>query len=541
MKPVFRKRGDGMKKAVALLLAAVFTVCLFSSCRKNEITALYFAVNGAAESFDPQIVGPGAASVVVRNCFEGLVSVNENGEILPGAATRWEISEDGLTYRFYLRSGAKWHVSSTARSGLGEKLPEDFAPEVTADDFVFALRRAVDPLTGARSAELLSNISGAPEILAGEVPRESLGVRAADEHTLEITLLQPEPGFLETLTEPVCMPCNRTFFEASGGRYGLLMRYILSNGPFFLTRFDDTSFRMERDPLYTGPHPAQADVIWLYSGDDTAAVINGLAERDYSGAYLTETEASGLRLHKAETLRAGDVLRGFLFNCKNEALANDDIRRAFFAAADVQALCAAAGKTATGAYSPAALRPSLADVSSPAPQKAARYLERGLAALPETDLNFTLLCEEAYNTPLRYFLQEWQKAFGVNCSVTLENVSAAALEKRVAEGDYDIAFYPVRASLFSAAGYYSRFSAGNAGGSLCSLESAVYDAAVQALRFAAPGAVDSALRRAEKLLSSEYVLLPVWQESTCFVCVQGVSGVILLGGADRLYLYNAVC
>ena len=134
-----------MKRALALLLCLALTAGLFSACRKNTVSALYFEVEGAAAAFDPQIAAEGAVRIVVRNCFEGLVAVGDGGEILPAAADRWEISEDGRVYTFYLRRGAKWHISETVKSGIGEKLPEDFAPDVTAKDFVFALRRAVDP------------------------------------------------------------------------------------------------------------------------------------------------------------------------------------------------------------------------------------------------------------------------------------------------------------------------------------------------------------------------------------------------------------
>ena len=83
-----------MKKALALLLAVILTAGLFTSCRKNKLTALYFAVDGAAGSFDPQIAASSAVRIVVRNCFEGLVSVDPSGQILP-AAMRFAVKEAG--------------------------------------------------------------------------------------------------------------------------------------------------------------------------------------------------------------------------------------------------------------------------------------------------------------------------------------------------------------------------------------------------------------------------------------------------------------
>lgn len=522
-----------MKKALSVILCVVLLAGLFSGCRKSTVSALYIAVNGAAGSFDPQIAAGDAVRIVVRNSFEGLVALDETGAPVPAAAERWTVSPDGLVYTFYLRKDAVWHVSDTAKKGLEEKLPEDFAPAVTASDFVFALRRAVDPATGAPDSALLSNIKGAADIMAGAAGLSALGVAAEGKYQLSITLERPEPGFLEALAEPIAMPCNQTFFEATGGRYGLLMKYIISNGPFYLTRFEDTAFRMARNPDYTGAHPAKTDVVWLYSGEEQSAVLENLSSKDYSGACMPERAALANAPKGAEVLNAADTLRGFLFNCKNEALAEANIRRAFFAAAEPQVLAEAYGKEPAAAVCPASLQPQTAFSVRYNEARAEGLMRAGLEKLEKQNVGFTLLCEETYDTAMRRYLQTWQRVFGVLCSVEIEAVSAETLKARVEKGDYDLAFYPLRADFYAPAAYFARFA-----GTLCGWNNDAYTAAVENLRFA-EGDAAALQKNAEALLSGAYVFLPVWQEGTSFVAVAGVTGVELLSGPDRLYLNNA--
>ncbi len=521
-----------MKRAAAVLICFVLLAGLFSACRRNTVSALYFSVPGKAAGFDPQIAAGEAVRVVVRNCFEGLVYLDETGAPMPAAAERWTVSPDGLEYTFTLRQGAKWHISETAKSGLEEKLPRDFAPEVTAADFVFALQRAVNPDTGAPDAALLSNISGAAQIMAGEAAASTLGVRAQGKYTLIITLEKPEPGFLEALAEPVSMPCNKTFFDATGGRYGLLMKYIISNGPFYLTRFEDTAFRMARNPDYTGRYTAEADVIWLYGDETEAAVLEAIAEKDENGAYLTERTALSAGIRKAEVLGAQDVLRGFLFNCKNEDLADENVRKAFFAAAEPAVLAEAFEKEAAAAVCPASLQPQMRFSVNYRETRAQALLGEGLQALEKQSVSFTLLCEEAYDTAMRRYLQTWQRVFGISLSVELETVSAQELLSRVNKGEYDIAFAPVRAELYAPAAYFGKLAA------YSGYADEDFAAAVEALRYA-EGDGKAAQKTAESMLINAAVFLPVWQESTSFLAGPGVSGVKLLSGPDRLYLFDA--
>ena len=137
---------------------------------------------------------------VLRDLYEGLVAENPDGSLGPGTAQRWEISEDGLTYRFYLRDDARWSNDDP----------------VVAEDFVAGLRRTVDPATASGYAKSLSPIVNAPEVIRGELPPSALAVSAPAPDIVEIELRQATPYLLGLLTNSPTSPLHRASFEAHG-------------------------------------------------------------------------------------------------------------------------------------------------------------------------------------------------------------------------------------------------------------------------------------------------------------------------------------
>src|SRR4051812_45878471 len=136
--------------------------------------------------------------------FEGLVHYGPAGEPVPGVAERWRVSDDGLHYTFTLRANARWSNGDP----------------VTADDFVFALRRAVAPATASRYAFILFPIANAEEIAGGTITDPAqLGVAAPDAHTVAFRLKAPTPYFLGLLTHHMAFPLHRATLERHGDRW----------------------------------------------------------------------------------------------------------------------------------------------------------------------------------------------------------------------------------------------------------------------------------------------------------------------------------
>ncbi len=530
---IYVLRGEIMKTRglLSLILCAVLLAALFSSCSKNEAKAFYFAVEAPAGTFDPTIVSDTTAGIIVRSCFEGLVCADEYGSVTPGAAVNWTVSPDGLTYTFELRPDACWHITSNAQEELEGKLPENFDLSLTADDFVFAFRRAVDPAMGAPDAYKLSSIAGAQEIMRGEVSPAALGVEALSAHELKITLTRAQEDFLYVLTEPLCMPCNETFFNASGGRYGLFIKDSLTNGPFYLSYFDDGVYRITKNPDYHGDHTPKADVIRFYVCSDKETLYSELKDDEYSGALLSESDlASFTPGKKTELLSSADVTRAFLLNAKSETLSDVWVRTAFMLATDVENFASVYGEK-KAYYSPApSVVKNAADYAfSPeyAPEKAVKLLSSALEKSEKTSVTISLKCEERFELMLKKQLQDWQKIFGTSFNINVEPLSADELEKAVRSGDYEAAFYPVRAESFSASDFFSRFLSASPN-NVFGIEDTAADTAVS-------GGDAKSISAA---LYENAVILPVWEENTYFFCAENVTGIKLLPGTDCIYFYD---
>ncbi|EQB2601101.1 peptide ABC transporter substrate-binding protein [Aeromonas salmonicida] len=175
------------------------------------------------ESLDPAQIRSGfPGEVVLVDLFEGLVSEDGQGKIVPAQAQRWETSEDGMVWRFFLRPQLKW--------SNGEPL--------TAQDFVYAWRRLLDPAQGSPSAGLLlaTGINNAQSIYAGALELTSLGVEAESSQILKVTLERPVPYFLQLVSQRPFVPVNEQALTRFGKEWTQPGK-LVSNGAYKLVNW----------------------------------------------------------------------------------------------------------------------------------------------------------------------------------------------------------------------------------------------------------------------------------------------------------------
>lgn len=556
-----------MKKITAVIMLLIFAVSAFCSCSSSDSIVLFFAVKEKAGSFDPQIVSDDTASIVVGNCFEGLLRLDENGNTVNGAAKNYTVSPDGLTYTFYLRTDAKWHLTSNAQKQLEKELPENFDLSVTAYDFRFALIRAVDPATNSKQSHLLGNILNAKEISDGTLTADNLGVKAIDKYTLEITLSQPQSNFEKVLTQPVCMPCNETFFEACSGRYGTLIAFSLSNGPFYLSRFDDTSYRLNKAADYVGESEAVPDYIWLYVDNDKDSLITSLKENEYSGAVISDNIYSSLKITKKMTVvECPDVLCCFIMNPKDEVFCENGMRMALASATDVSNIALSAERAAAEGFVPICA----ADKTATHPnvyseENAVAYLKSGLNKLGVQSVNVTLKCEEKYEDAMKKQLQEWQRILGISVNFTVETSSENEIKSAYESGNYQLIFYPLQAGADSAYEYFASLPIEFYGVPVQKdIEDTLSDKDTSNEQKDTPASQDEnaptkeyilsltdsmnsstdehykeTYKELESRLAASSVMLPVWNENSYFVCTENVKNVLYFSSNDSLYFHKA--
>lgn len=190
-------------------------------------------------TLDPQMAMDGASFEVIANYTDGLMQMDESGRTVNALCQSYKLSEDGCVYTFTIHRNANW--------SNGEP--------VTAEDFVFAWRRAVDPANACEYAYMLSDIGrikNAAEIISGEKDKSELGVTALDEKTLQVELEEPVSFFLSLLYFPTFYPVNEDFYQACGEEFGTGPETVLSNGAFVLDAYEPgcTAFHLSKNEDY---------------------------------------------------------------------------------------------------------------------------------------------------------------------------------------------------------------------------------------------------------------------------------------------------
>ena len=223
------------------------------TCPAGEV-CLEYGNTTEPSTLDPIKTTLTTEATIVRELVEGLAANAPDGSPIPGMATSWETSPDGLVWTFHLRD-AKW---------------SDGTP-VTADDFVYAYRRALDPKTAASYAYLLYLIKGGEAINSGRAAPESLGAAALDARTLRLTLAHPAPYLPQLLQHQSFSPVP-AHVVARWGDAWIQPGHYVSNGPYRLVnwRLGD-SVSLEKNPLYYDAARVCIDRIDFYPTQDTVS------------------------------------------------------------------------------------------------------------------------------------------------------------------------------------------------------------------------------------------------------------------------------
>jgi oligopeptide transport system substrate-binding protein len=215
--------------------------------------------NGAEPgSLDVHLCEGVTCSAILRDLYEGLVSEAENGDLVPGAARDWHVSDDGLTYTFYLREDAIWSNGDP----------------VTAYDWEYSLKRSIDPKTMSSYGFILYPIKNAREIATGEIDADSLAVQAVNDYTFEITLGSPTPYFLGLLTHSQSYAVNRLSVEEHGSEHTRPLSMV-SNGAYVLDEWVVQShIKVVRNNNYWDNENTVIDEVWYYPTEDKTGELS---------------------------------------------------------------------------------------------------------------------------------------------------------------------------------------------------------------------------------------------------------------------------
>ncbi len=240
---------NGMKvKGVQWGLAAAALLLVSFSAPELDAGVLRRGTNDELPTFDPQYLVGNSAGAIMYDLFEGLVSRAPDGSTVPAIAESWDISEDGTVYRFRLKESAKWSDGKA----------------IAAGDFVYSFKRMLDPRSGTRGASALFPVLNATAISRGEKPVDSLGVRALDPRTLEITLEGLAPYFIGLLASYSNAPVPAHVIEEHGRRW-TQPGVMVSNGAYMLNKVvTNTYYQLVKNPHYHSAQTVSIDEVFYY-------------------------------------------------------------------------------------------------------------------------------------------------------------------------------------------------------------------------------------------------------------------------------------
>lgn len=248
---------------VALVAAFALAACQGApqrpACPADQV-CLEYGNDSEPQTLDPQKANLVNEFAIIGDLIMGLTTEAPDASPVPGAATHWETSVDGLVWTFHLRP-SNW---------------SDGAP-VTADDFVFGIRRTLDPKTASIYAYLLYVIEGGQAANEGRAPLDTIGVRAVDPMTVEITLTHPVPYLPELTKHQSFFPAPRHVVETLGDAWVQPGNYV-SNGPFKLTgwRLGD-KVTVEKNPAFWDAKNVCLDRINYYPTPDVVSAERRIA------------------------------------------------------------------------------------------------------------------------------------------------------------------------------------------------------------------------------------------------------------------------
>jgi oligopeptide transport system substrate-binding protein len=370
------------------------------------------------ETIDPQKSTGVTEANIEYELFEGLTTYSVDGDVVPGAAESWEISDDGKTYTFHLRKDGKWSNGDP----------------VTAGDFVYAFRRLLDPALASDYAFIIDMVVNAEQIRKGEEKDPTkLAVEAVDDHTLKISLKNSTPYFLGLLRHNSVLPVHQKSIEAHPEDW-TKPGNLVGNGAFTLSEWTpQASLTMVKNPNFHDAANVKLDKIVMYPTEDIAEELKRFQAGELHVTNdLPSEQIPWLKENMKDELSIEPYLGTYYYsiNLTREPLGKQkEIREALAMAIDRELLIdkiTQAGQMPAYAWVPPGLigytqaKISWADMPMDARLARAKELMTAAGYGPDNPLKFEILYNTSENhKKIAVAIQSMWKAIGAE--VTLNN------------------------------------------------------------------------------------------------------------------------
>ncbi|MGI6173110.1 MAG: peptide ABC transporter substrate-binding protein [Christensenellales bacterium] len=532
-----------MKKLLALLLAALIALGVMGVAFAEEVQTVNVCIGSQPETLDPQLNSASDGSNYIKHLFEGLMKFGWDGEgVVLGVADNYTVSEDGLVYTFHIRDDAKWSDGQ----------------DLTAEDFLYSMKRLVDPATAAPYAgDMGKYILNGLEIVNGKKSVDELAVKVIDAKTIEITLVNNCPWFLEIMAFPTYYPVRKDIIEQYGDAWTTSPESLIGNGAYKLESYtmDEEIVMVPSETFYDADKVVCKRICFKLITDPNAKLAAMRAgEIDWADDYPSEE----LETLKAEGLfHTKPQLGTYYVNINNtvEPFTDARVRKAFMLAIDPQYL---SDVVTHGTYLPAtdfvgggfmqddgsdfADYETVIDRSDPAANivKAQEYLAE--AGYPNGEgfptVTYSTNVSGVHLPTAEALVYMWKENLGVNVEIEQMEWNVLLAARRNGEHtmarDGWVADYGDPSNLLDLFTSYS-------GNNSTFYKNPDYDAIMQA----AAATTDKAehfklLHDAEKLAFGEdAVCIPVYYYATSWICTPEIQGVTTYPTGEKLFM-NAV-
>ncbi|KGX85602.1 peptide ABC transporter substrate-binding protein [Pontibacillus litoralis] len=400
-------------------------------------------------SSEPGALHPGLAegthdSWPLTHLFEGLTKKNADGEIEPGMAEKWETSEDGMEWTFFLKGDVQWSNGDP----------------VTAHDFAYAWLHALDPNVGSTYAYQLYYLKGAEAYNSADIDNMSedelqqlkgqVGVEVLDDQTLKVTLEKPTPYFLDLTSFYTYYPINKKVQEDNATWFQEAEGYV-SNGAFKLTEWNHKeNIMLEKNDNYYDKDLVHLDGIHFVMIEEASTTWQMYRNGELDYVYPLPQDVVG-ELSSADDPEfniASDLATYYYnFNTEKKPFNNAKVRKALSMAIDREQLVefvAQGGQTPAYGVVPGGIndvdgdfRDNGGELFEMDVEQAKQLLEEGLAeeGIDSMDKVTILYNTDEGHQAIAAAIQEmWRKNLGIQSK--LENVEFQVKLDREKAGDF---------------------------------------------------------------------------------------------------------
>ncbi|MCV2521282.1 peptide ABC transporter substrate-binding protein [Bacillus velezensis] len=503
-------------------------------------TTLNINIKTEPFSLHPGLANDSVSGGVIRQTFEGLTRVNSKGEPEEGMASKIETSKDGKTYTFTIRDGAKWSNGDP----------------VTAQDFEYAWKWALDPNNESQYAYQLYYIKGAEAANTGKGKIDDVGVKAVNDKTLKVELNNPTPYFTQLTSFYTYMPVNKKIAEKHKNWNTNAGENYVSNGPFKMTAWKHSgSITLEKNDQYWDKDAVKLKKInmVMINNNNTELKKFQAGELDWAGMPLGQLPTESLPTLKKDGSLHVEPIAGvywYKFNTEAKPLNNVNIRKALAYAIDRSSIV----KNVTqGEQIPAmaAVPPSMKgfkdntkgyfkdnDVKS-----AKEFLNKGLKELGVKNASDLPAIKLSYNrddahAKMAQAVQEmWKKNLGVK--VELDNSEWNVYIDKLHSQDYQIARMGWLADFNDAINFLEMFRDKEGGNNDTGWEDPEFKKLLNQSQLETdPDKRIEELKKAEKIFIDAMPVVPVYFYTDPWVQDKNLKNVILTGTGE-VYFRNA--